>query len=60
MRERLRLVGGHLTLRTSPAEGTSVLAWVPLPKRQAMSEQTRPSPAAETTRSAKTRSRKIS
>jgi signal transduction histidine kinase len=61
MRERLRLVSGHLTLRTAPAEGTSVLAWVPLPKREAMSEQTRPSPAADsTTRSAKTRSRKIS
>jgi signal transduction histidine kinase len=60
MRERLRLVGGHLTLRTAPAEGTSVLAWVPLPKREAMSQQTRPSPAADSIRSAKTRSRKIS
>lgn len=30
MRERMRLVGGWLNIETSPGEGTTVSAWVPL------------------------------
>ena len=32
MRERIRLVGGRLNIRSSPGEGTAVVAWVPIPQ----------------------------
>jgi signal transduction histidine kinase len=60
MRERLRLVGGELTLRTAPAEGTSVTAWVPLPQATAQSEEPRPGVATDAERFSKARPRKIS
>jgi signal transduction histidine kinase len=31
MRERVRLVGGNLHIQSRPNEGTSVIAWVPMP-----------------------------
>jgi signal transduction histidine kinase len=60
MRERLRLVGGHLTLRTAPSEGTYVAAWAPVPKPLAMNEPSPAAPAADSELTAKTRARKIS
>ena len=30
MRERIRLVGGRLDIQSSPGEGTTVIAWVPI------------------------------
>ena len=30
MRERALLLGGHLTIRSSPGEGTMVIAWIPV------------------------------
>ena len=32
MRERIRLVGGRLDIQSSPGEGTTVIAWVPIPR----------------------------
>jgi signal transduction histidine kinase len=32
MRERIRLLGGRLDIRSSPGGGTTVLAWVPIPE----------------------------
>lgn len=32
MRERVRLVGGNLLIQSRPREGTSVVAWVPMPE----------------------------
>jgi len=34
MRERVRLAGGELHIESSPGEGTSVIAWVPLKGEQ--------------------------
>jgi signal transduction histidine kinase len=33
MRERLRLIGGELTVRSQPGHGTTIIAWVPIPRR---------------------------
>jgi signal transduction histidine kinase len=60
MRERLRLVGGELTLRTAPGEGTSVTAWAPLSAQAERNEKTRPGPAADSGKFERTRPRKIS
>lgn len=35
MRERMRLLGGELEIRSSPGAGTTVLAWVPIAKSTA-------------------------
>jgi signal transduction histidine kinase len=32
MRERIRLLGGKLEIRSTPGRGTTVVAWVPIPK----------------------------
>lgn len=32
MRERLRLLGGQLQIASTPGRGTTVIAWVPIPK----------------------------
>jgi signal transduction histidine kinase len=32
MRERVRLLGGRLAIETARANGTAILAWVPLPE----------------------------
>jgi signal transduction histidine kinase len=32
MRERIRLLGGKLDIQSTPGRGTTVLAWVPMPK----------------------------
>jgi signal transduction histidine kinase len=33
MRERVRLIGGELDIDSAPGRGTTVVAWVPLPRR---------------------------
>jgi signal transduction histidine kinase len=60
MRERLRLVGGQLTLRTAPAEGTYLAAWAPLPRLTAVNEEAPHAHATDPPISLKTRLRKIS
>ncbi len=32
MRERIRLLGGKLDIRSTPGKGTTVIAWVPIPE----------------------------
>jgi signal transduction histidine kinase len=32
MRERIRLLGGTLAIQSTPGRGTTVVAWVPIPK----------------------------
>jgi signal transduction histidine kinase len=37
MRERIRLLGGQLDIHSTPGGGTTVLAWVPIPKAKVQS-----------------------
>jgi signal transduction histidine kinase len=33
MRERIHLLGGELDLDTAPGQGTTIVAWVPVPSK---------------------------
>jgi signal transduction histidine kinase len=43
MRERLEMVGGHLTVTSAPGKGTTVLAQIPLIDRKSAGEEEKPS-----------------